>query len=180
MKSRVVAAMAGIGLAIALAVSAGAQIRLDRPAGGGPLGNSGQQQQQPGGMITNISPQAVVAALQSVGFQRPEMLNLQGGLKGVKFDLNGTPVFVVLFGCQGDQCPSFTFYTFFGQQNVDNNFINGFNRDRRFGKLYVDKENSLTLAMDVHMIGGVGPQFVAGSGAVYSNAIKWLLEYKPE
>lgn len=176
MTSRFLAAAAGVGLALVAAGPAEAQIRLDRPIVPQPQ----QQPQQPAGLVTAVAPQQLITLLQQVGYARGEVLNLQNGLKGIKLDLNGTPVFVLFYGCQGEQCQSFTYYCFFGQQNVDANFVNAFNRDRRFGKLYVDKEGGLGLSMDVNMIGGVSPTYVAGSGALFSNVIKWLIEFKPE
>lgn len=179
MTSRFLAALTGVGLALAAAGTAEAQIRLDRPVGGG--GAPPQQQPaQPGGLVTAVTPPQLIAALQQAGYARGEVLQLQNGLKGIKLDLNGTPVFVLFYSCQGEQCGSFTYYCFFGQQSVDATFVNAFNRERRFGKLYTDKEGALGLSMDVNMIGGVSPAYVAGSGALFSNVIKWLIEFKPE
>lgn len=175
MRSRVVAALAGLGLSVSLG-AAEAQIRLDRPVGGGQ-----QQPAQPqGGLITSVTSQQLLGLLRPAGWEKGEVLSLQGGTKAIKADLNGTPVFALLQGCEGENCASFAFFVFFGKQQVNANFINAFNRDRRFGKLYLDKEGALSMTMDVHLLGGVSPGYVAASGALFGSAIKWLVEFRPD
>lgn len=177
MISRVVAAMAGVTLALSVAGAAQAQIRLDRPLGGGV---QPQQPQQPSSTIDGISPEQAIRLLSQVGFSKGEVLKLDNNLKAVKAEVNGTPVFAVFFGCEGDKCSNFAYATFFGKQNVSQAFINGFNRDRRYARLYTDKEGNLALTMDVWMYGGVSPAFVATTGAMFATTIKWLVEYRPE
>lgn len=176
MKARFVAALAGLGLAFALAGTAQAQIRLDRPVGGGP---QQQQQQQPSGLLNGITPEQALQLLSGAGFAKAEILNLQNNLRAIKAEVNGTPVFAVFFGCENNVCGNFAYAVFFGKQNVSEDFINGFNRDRRYARLYTDKDGNLVLTMDVWLYGGVSPSFVATTGAIFATTIKWLIEYKP-
>ena len=178
MKSRVVAAMAGLALAASFAGSAAAQLQLGRPGGGG--GGQAPAQQDAGGMVSSVNEQTLMRLLAPAGFQKGEVLKLENGLRAIKGEMNGTPVFALLTGCQNADCAGFSFYVFFGQQQVNAAFINGYNRDKRFGRLYTDKENNLTLSMDVHLIGGTSAAFVGASGALFAGAIKSLVEYRPE
>lgn len=175
MMGRHLAALAMLGL---LATPAGAQIRLDRPIGS--QQPPSQPQQPEGGLITTLTTQQLVRLLAPAGFGKGEPLKLENNLKAVKMDLNGTPVFALMAGCEGDNCSSFSFFTFFGKQPVDQAFINAYNRDRRFGRLYVDKDGGVVLSMDVYMMGGVSANYIAASGSIYGSAIKGVLEYKPE
>ncbi len=175
MGSRITAALVSFAMAMPLAGAVEAQIRLP--------GASGQQQpQQPqaGGNIDGISPEQAMRLLSQVGYSKGEVLRLDNNTKAIKAEVNGTPVFAVFFGCEGDKCANFAYATFFGKQNVRADFINAFNRDRRYARLYTDKDGNLALTMDVWMYGGVSPAFVTTTGAMFATTIKWLVEYRPE
>ncbi|TDR88125.1 YbjN domain-containing protein [Enterovirga rhinocerotis] len=177
MKSRVVAVLAGTVLAVGLAGGAAAQIRLDRPAGGGGggLGGGGGAPQQQTNVIERISPEAAVRVLQSAGFKGGQMLNLDGGLKAVKMEVNGTPVVVGLVDCKQDGCSSYLFLTNFGKQQVNADFLNRFNSNNRFARLYTNDDGAVVLQLDGQLYGGVGPGNFAVSGAIFGNALKTLL-----
>lgn len=175
MKSRVVAALAGAVLAVALAGGAEAQIRLDRPAGGGGGGGGGGGAPQQTSVIERISPENAARILQSAGFKGGQVLNLDGGLKAVKMEVNGTPVVVGLVDCKPEGCANYLFLTNFGKQNVGADFLNRFNSGQRYARLYTNDDGSVVLQMDGQMYGGVGPSNFAVSGAIFGNALKTLL-----
>lgn len=177
MTSRIAAALAGLGLAFCVAGSAEAQIIMP---GNNPRPAQPQQPQQPAGLISAVTQQQLAQLLQPAGLQKVELVTGQGGQKGIKGELNGTPVIVALSACQADACAMVSYLVLFGQQQVDLNFINSFNRDRGFARLVQTKDNSLILAMDTHLIGGVSPANISAQAAVFASAIKNLLEYRPE
>ena len=185
MMSRVVSALAGVGLALSLVGTVQAQgIRLDRPVtgqptqggGGGGAGGGGAA----GGLVTSITPEQGLRLLQAGGLQKGEILSLDGGQKAFRGELGGFKVVGLYVGCQGTNCSSIAFYAFFqASDSVDGNYLNAFNRDSRFSRVFLDKEGALVLSMDMHMGGGVSPAFITQTGALFGASLKYLSEFKP-
>lgn len=174
MKSRVLAALAGAVLFLGAAGAAEAQIRLDRPAGGG-MGGGGSAPQQSGN-VDKLTPEIIGRILQSVGYKGGEILRFNDRqMQGLKMDLNGNPVAVVLTNCEGDGCNSYFLLMDFGKQNISPDFINKFNSNARFARLYVSGNGNAILQLDGHTFGGVNPQNVALNGALFANAFKNLM-----
>lgn len=179
MKSRVFATVAGAVLALSLAGTAEAQVRLDRPAGGGGggggMGGGGGAQQAPT-IIDKITPEIAARVLQSVGFKGGEVLRFNNNqMQGLKMDLNGNPVAVVLTNCEGDGCGSYFFLMDFGRQQINADFINKFNSNTRFSKLYIANNGNAILQLDGQLYGGVSADNFALNGALFVNAFKSLM-----
>ncbi|WP_375460417.1 YbjN domain-containing protein [uncultured Enterovirga sp.] len=182
MMSRVVSALAGLGLAISVTAGAQAQgIRLDRPVigqptqGGSPTGGGATS-----GLVTGITPEQGLRLLQQGGLQKGELVTIDGGGKAFRGELAGFKVVGLFVGCQGSNCSSIAFYAFFqASDSVDGNFLNAFNRDSRFSRVFLDKEGSLVLSMDMHMGGGVSPAFITQTGALFGASLKYLSEFRP-
>lgn len=175
MKSRIFAAVAGAALSICLAGGAEAQIRLDRPAGGGGGGGGGAPQ-APSGTIDKITPEVAARLLQSVGFKGGEVLRFNDAkMQGVKMDLNGNPVAVILSNCEGEGCSSYFFLMDFGRQQITADYINKFNSNNRFARLYLSNNGNAILQLDGHLYGGVSPANVVLNGALFANAFKNLM-----
>ncbi len=176
MKSRALAALACIGLAVSLVGAADAQIRLDRPVGGG--GGSAPAQ-QPGGTIASITPELAIRILQQVGFKGGETAE-QGEVKIVKMDLNGQQALVILADCKPDGCTSYTIGMNFGRQDVTTDFVNSFNRNYGYGRVYLTKESVLILALNGHTFGGITPLNFARDGALFGNLVQNLVSFKQD
>ena len=175
MKSRVLAALAGAVLFLGAAGAAEAQIRLDRPAGGGGMGGGSAPQQQSGN-VDKLTPELVGRIMQSVGYKGGEVLRFNDRqMQGLKMDLNGNPVAVVLTNCEGDGCNSYFLLMDFGKQNISPDFINKFNSNTRFARLYISGNGNAILQLDGHTFAGVNPQNVALNGALFANAFKALM-----
>ena len=176
MKSPVLAALAGAVLSLGLAGAAEAQIRLDRPAGGGGgMGGGGAAPQQSGN-VDKLTPELAGRIMQSVGYKGGEVLRFNDRqMQGVKMDLNGNPVAVILTNCEGDGCNSYFLLMDFGKQNISPDFINKFNSNTRFARLYISGNGNAILQLDGHTFGGVNPQNVALNGALFANAFKNLM-----
>ena len=75
----------------------------------------------------------------------------------VRGRINGT-LYVIFFNdCNSDrsECQSLQFYASWEGVPVDQAAINGWNRDKRFAKAYIDAENDPVLEMDVNLRHGV-------------------------
>lgn len=178
MKSPVFSALATIALAVCMSGPASAQIRLDRPAGGGMGGGGGGGAGggQQGNMIDKITPDLAVRLLQSVGFKGGEPIRMNNDqAMGLKMDLNGTPVGVILQNCEGGGCASYTIFMDFGRQNISSDFINKFNGNNRFSKLFVSNNGNAILQLDGQLSNGVSPGNVAVNGALFAAAFKTLM-----
>jgi hypothetical protein len=66
---------------------------------------------------------------------------------------------VQFFGCDGiKDCQSVQFWSAFDlTKGIDLERINDWNRDKRYGKAYLDGEMDPFLEMDVNMTGGLPP-----------------------
>ncbi len=74
---------------------------------------------------------------------------LRGRMAGVDFVTS-------FYGCEGAQCTSVMFTTFFTPERpVPLAVVNAWNADRRFGKAYIDDEGDLGFEMNVNLFGGV-------------------------
>lgn len=175
MRSRFLAGLAALALAAMASAGAEAQIRLDRPAGGG-----NQPQSAPaGGTVQAVTAQQLLGVLSNVGFAKGQVVDTKrADLQAFTAAINSQPVTVVLGGCEAAGCSNFVYVAYFGKQDVSADFINGYNRDKRWSRLYIDKDGDLTLAMDVPLFGGVTPGFLAATGALYINSMKELFGYK--
>lgn len=175
MRSRVIAALAGLAAAISLAGSAQAQIVLQPPGGGGG-GDSGQQS---GAMLSSISAPQLISLLGQAGFQKGQLVKEQDNFKIVRFELGGTVLPVALVGCQGNACSGFTIFLFFPKQQLTLPFLNAFNAATAFSRLYVNDEGSPVLRLDANVSSGVSANYVTQMGGAFGASIKQLLEFRP-
>ncbi len=131
--------------------------------------------------MATITADLVIQVLQGVGYGKAQKVNTNGKDKVIRFDYKGTPVTVTLAGCEGENCSILTYLIFFPKQDVTVDFINAYNRDKSFGKLYLEKNGELTLSMELFVFGGVTPAWVGATGAIFGgNVLKGLIEFKPE
>lgn len=93
--------------------------------------------------------------LQSEGYKSidkssADRLLIESAAEGVRFH-------VQFFGCDGlKDCQSVQFWSAFDLTNgIDIQRINDWNRDKRYGKSYLDAEMDPFLEMDVNMTGGL-------------------------
>ena len=170
-------AAAGLLLVAALSGSAVAQIRLDRPVTGG---GSQSPPAQTGGMINALTAEQVMQLVgKTEGVRGAEIIKLNNGQPAVRAEINGIKFLVFLYQCENGACHTMTFFTTFGKQAIDVNWVNSFNRDQRFLRVYIDKEGAVNVEYDVHFYGGVSPNYVSQSAIVFGVFLKSLLEYKP-
>lgn len=72
--------------------------------------------------------------------------------------IDGEPYYIFFRNCNEDnKCDDFYFQTYFLQPVVDMELLNAWNRDKRWLKVYFDKDNDAVLEMDVDMTGGITP-----------------------
>lgn len=169
--------MAGcVGALLSLA-AASAQPRIGPGSGGG--SPPAQPAQPAAGIVRGTNPELTVQALKSVGYSDVEFVEVNDA-RQVQAKVNGVTIRVYHYGCENNVCSSVAFYTSFGkQQQIDANYINAWNREKRFAKLYVESNGALSFDMDVHFTGGVSQEYLASSARLFGTLLKVLFEFKP-
>lgn len=72
--------------------------------------------------------------------------------------MDGTRFVVLFYGCDsdGDNCDSIQFRAAWSTDGyISTDTINAWNRDKRFGKAYIDDENDPVIEMDVNLDNGI-------------------------
>ena len=172
-----------IASAAALVMCAGfaqAQPRIEPPPpreGGG-----GQPQQQPapaGGLIQGTTLEMTMQMLSQAGFADLKIYKAKSGAQHVAGKLGEAVVSVVHLNCKEGKCLTLMFMVSFGKQgNVDLNYMNAWNRDKLYARLYQDKEGNVFFRMDT-VLWDVPPQYITRMGQTFALMLKNVYEYKP-
>lgn len=170
----------GCAVGLILAGAAQAQPRIQPP---------GQQPAQPGapaqppaagGLIKGTNPELSAKALQAAGYQDVEIITIENN-KQVRGKINNVTMLVLHYGCENNACTSATFYTSFGQQQqIDINWVNAWNTEKRFAKMYIDKNSAVSFDMDIHFFGGTTPDYMTQSAVLFGHMLKLLFEFQPK
>jgi hypothetical protein len=131
-------------------------------------------------VIDRITPELTMSLLEQAGYTDLELIELSGQQQ-VKGKINEQPV-VVLHKCDKDGvCQILSFVAPLGkQQAVDLSWVNSWNLDKMLARLALDDQGNTYFQMDIHLFGGVSPNYVATSGAIFGELIKALYQYQPE
>jgi hypothetical protein len=75
---------------------------------------------------------------------------------------NGVRYAVYFYNCNDGACTSLQFRTYWSMAGkVDANLVNAYNKDKRPGRAYLDKDGDPTFELNVWLDGGVTPDHVA-------------------
>lgn len=173
---RLSSALVGCAMALMVAGMAEAQPRLQPPGGGG--GGGGPPQQQTGGVIAGTTAEQTAQALQAVGYSDVQFLEHEGR-RHVRAKAGETPVLVIHDNCEGQVCRVLSFNVFFGEQRtIDASYMNAWNAQKRWAKLYRAQNGHLIFAMDA-LVMGVQAQYVNLKASLFANMLKQLFDFKP-
>jgi hypothetical protein len=182
MKARFAALVAAPLIAAGLASAAQAQPRIQPP---------GQQPQQPsqaspspGGQAGNLISRTTAEASAPLLQQAPGVTNVSvvtiEGKRHLRAEAHGMPFVVFHQQCDANGCPSITFIAPFGKQaGITLEWMNSWNFDKRFTKLSRDADGDIYFSMDAHFFGGVSPDYIRQSAAVFAVMVKAVMEYTP-
>lgn len=136
---KLVAALIGLTMALPLA----AQTTVESPKNAAPAA------------LMKAELDAWMNLLQAEGYKAvddstADRLSIESAAEGVRFH-------VQFFGCDaGKDCQSVQFWSAFDMNSgIDIQRVNDWNRDKRYGKAYIDTEKDPFLEMDVNMTGGI-------------------------
>jgi hypothetical protein len=93
------------------------------------------------------------------GFGSAELETDSDGAPRIRGRMNGVLYSVFFYGCEdGKDCATIQFWTFTDAPADALTAVNDWNRDRRFGKAYIDADGDVVIEMDVNLLGGVTPK----------------------
>lgn len=127
---------------------------------GGLLPQSGRAQE----VITSITGAQLTTIIQSMGYQAELTTDSQGDPK-IRSTAEGLKYVILTYGCTESgaekACNSFQFSTAIAMKTKPAfDTINRWNRDKRFGKAYLDNDRDPVLEWDVDMRGGVTEEYL--------------------
>ena len=110
-----------------------------------------QVRASPTRMVTAADPQSIVQALQGAGY-KAKLERDDAGDPRIESGASGARWYVNFYGCEkGAQCTTVTFSAGWSDADVTMARINEWNRDKRFSRAYLDKEDDPILEFDVDL-----------------------------
>lgn len=104
-------------------------------------------------LIEATNPQAILDVAKGYG---SATLETRDGDPRIAGRISGIKYFVLFYGCKSSgKCTDIQFSTGWTGYKVTLEQVNGWNRDKRFGKAYLDNENDPRLEMEVNLDHGV-------------------------
>lgn len=106
-------------------------------------------------MVSAKKPETLVQSLQAAGYSA-EMLKDSTGDPMIKSSVGGHPFRIIFFGCKANKdCATIAFTSGYDKKGTTAlTSINEWNRDKRFGRAFLDAEGDPILAMDVDLDDG--------------------------
>lgn len=104
-------------------------------------------------LISAKSPTALFALAKAEGY-RPEMINKRGETPSFRFTIDDKKSILLFMDCDDAErnCKTVQFYAGYSVDTVfDTDRINEWNRDKRFGRAYVDNSGDPVIEMDLDL-----------------------------
>ena len=116
-------------------------------------------------LVDGKDAEAIAALLKGFGSARVETDS--DGDPRIAGRADGKPYKVHFYGCKENKdCTNIQFWAYW-EGAVELEKVNEWNRDTRFGKLYVDADGDLVLEYDVNLIGGISERTLEDDGDVW-------------
>lgn len=108
--------------------------------------------------ITAGDPEAIAAVIREQGFETTITKDNDGDPM-IKAEGKGYSFVIFFYGCTANRdCATLGFNSYFAGGTSDIAKVNGWNRETRFGRAYVDKDGDPVVEMDVDLDdGGMSP-----------------------
>lgn len=124
-------------------------------------------------VMTSVTPDRMASLLQEMGY-RAEIQRNDEGKRRIRTRIGGANVTVFFYTCDRDEaCTSIALRAYFDDEKKKGSaFANGWNRDKRFTKAYVDADNDANLELDILLRGGVTPKTLRAAFDIYEDHVK--------
>ncbi|HEY0623687.1 YbjN domain-containing protein [Sphingomonas sp.] len=118
-------------------------------------------------------PELVAELLRKEGYQAKVDEKKEGEDPVITSAAAGSTFGIYFYNCEkGKNCQSVQFYAGFQKPKMDLARANAWNRDKRFGRAYIDKDGDAALEMDVNVEpGGMPRELFADSLNIWSDLI---------
>ena len=126
----------------------------------------------PADMIHAEAPEAMVAAMQDLGYRAALTTDDQGDPK-IKSAAGGANFSVYFYGCTaGKDCNSIQFSAGFDMKEApSSDVVNDWNRHNRYGQVSLDSENDPYIEMDIAMKGGLPRDLFETNLSIWDNML---------
>lgn len=127
-------------------------------------------------LITGADTDDILSAARTQGkaaltFQENSDPLINGEMYGLKYQ-------IYFSNCMDDApCEDLNFYLGFSDLKPDLSVINSWNRDKRFGRAYLDEMGDAVVEMDVDLVKGVTTEHLANQVAVWSQVMTEFAAY---
>ncbi|WP_447725414.1 YbjN domain-containing protein [Sphingomonas koreensis] len=118
-------------------------------------------------------PELVAELLRKEGYQAKVDPKKEGEDPVITSAASGSTFGLYFYNCdKGKNCQSVQFYAGFEKPKMDLARANAWNRDKRFGRAYLDKDGDAALEMDVNIEpGGMPRELFADSLSIWSDLL---------
>ena len=124
--------------------------------------------------ILNVrDPELVAELLRKEGYQAKVDPKKEGEDPVITSAASGSTFGVYFYNCEkGKNCQSIQFYAGFQKPKMDLARVNAWNRDKRFGRAYLDTDGDAAIEMDVNIEpGGMPRELFADNLSIWSDLI---------
>jgi hypothetical protein len=122
--------------------------------------------------VKRIGIETFAGLLKDKGY-KAEVVRKEGSANPfIRTGMNGRRVAVYFYECKEESCGSYQFRAYY---DADAKFTpvvaNNWNRDKRFGKAYLDKDKDYNLEWDVDLDGGVTSDYIKATFQRYETVL---------
>lgn len=128
-------------------------------------------------LVDGSDPDAILALAQ--GYGDADLETQSNGNPKIKGTMDGITYAIYFMNCDDDNenCEDINFYAGFLDLKVDAKKINEWNRDKRFGKAYLDKDGDAVVEWDVNLEHGVSSDNMDANIGVWQLIMGQYSEY---
>lgn len=118
-------------------------------------------------------PEMVAELLRKEGYQAKVDPKKEGEDPVITSAASGSTFGLYFYNCdKGKNCQSVQFYAGFQKPKMDLTRVNAWNRDKRFGRAYIDKDGDAAIEMDVNVEpGGMPRELFADWISIWSDLV---------
>ena len=128
-------------------------------------------------VILSVTPDEMAKILQDIGY-RAEVLKNNEGKRRIRTRIGGWNVTLNFYSCDDkENCKSIGLRSFFeNEKKRGAQWANDWNREKRFTKVYIDKDNDVNIEFDILFRDGVTKGNMRAYFDVYEDQLKEFVE----
>ena len=124
------------------------------------------------GKVSVADPPSLVAALQKAGYKAK--LTQEEGKPEIESSAAGATFYLYFQNCESKEgCEDIMVQSAYNmdKDQVTVETINDFNRDNRWARAYLDKDRDACVEMDLDLVQGVTPEYLASQFAIWKEVL---------